>query len=143
MFKEFSKLPIEDVSIRSKITDYEKQEAKLDDKGNIGKGTPLHAKSAIHFNHLIKHLKLEKLYEPIGSGMKIKYFYAAKNIFNYKSMAFLHDYPPQLNEIVKVDYSLMFDKMVKPPIESVYNSIGWALPDVGREYQTDLFDLLC
>jgi len=142
-FEEFSNLNVGDVSIRSKISDYEKQEAKLDDKGNIGKGTPLHAKSAIHFNHLLKHLKLENVYEPIGSGMKIKYFYAARNAYNYKSMAFLHDYPAEFNEIVKVDYSMMFDKMVKPPIESVYEAVGWPLPDVGKEYQTDLFDLLC
>ena len=75
--------------------------------------------------------------------MKIKYFYAARNCFNYKCMGFLHGYPEELKELVKVDYATMFDKMVKPPIQSVYDCIGWSLPDVGKEYQTDLFDLLC
>jgi hypothetical protein len=35
----------------------------------------------------------------------------------------------------------MFNKIVTPPIESVYDAIGWRLPAIGKEVQTDLFDL--
>ena len=140
-YEQFCGMPIEDVAIRSKISDYEKQEAKMDKEGRIGKGTPLHAKSAIQYNSLLKHYNLDNKYESIGSGMKIKYFYSAKNKFNYKSMAFTEKYPIELKDIVNVDYQTMFDKIVAPPLERFYDCIGWRIPQVGKEIQTDLFDL--
>jgi DNA polymerase elongation subunit (family B) len=140
-YDTFRQMPPEEVSIRQKISDYEKQEAKLDKNGFIGKHTPLHAKSAIYYNNLLKKYKLDNRYESIGSGMKIKYFYTQRNQYNYKSMAFLEYYPSELNEIVKVDYETMFHKTVSPPIQRFYESIGWRLPQVGKEIQTDLFEL--
>jgi hypothetical protein len=35
----------------------------------------------------------------------------------------------------------MFGKIVVPPIEAVYDAINWRLPMIGKEVQTDLFDL--
>jgi len=35
----------------------------------------------------------------------------------------------------------MFGKIVTPPIEAVYEAIGWYLPIIGKEVQTDLFEL--
>jgi DNA polymerase elongation subunit (family B) len=138
---EFCNMPIENISIRSKISDYEKYEAKLDQHGQTGKGTTLQAKSAIHFNKLLKHFKIDHLYESIGSAMKLKYFYTSKNAFNFKSMAFMEKYPTELLEHVKPDYQTMFDKIVSPPLKRFYECIGWHLPQTGREVQTDLFDL--
>jgi hypothetical protein len=140
-YEEFCAMPPEEVSIRSKITDYEKQEAKLDEHGTVGKGTPLHAKSAIHYNKLLKHYNLDNKYEPLGSGMKIKYFYTSKNIFNYKSMAFSEKFPEELSEIIKVDYQTMFDKIVSPPLKRFSECLRWNIPQIGKEVQTDLFDL--
>ena len=139
--EDFCSMPVENISIRTKISDYEKYEAKIDAFGQIGKGTTLQAKSAIHFNKLLKHYKLDHQYESIGSAMKLKYFYTSKNAFNYKSMAFMERYPTELYEHVKPDYQTMFDKIVSPPLERFYDCIGWRLPQTGREVRTDLFDL--
>jgi DNA polymerase elongation subunit (family B) len=139
--EDFCNMPVEDISIRTKISDYEKYEAKIDQYGQCGKGTTLQAKSAIHFNKLLKHFKLDHIYESIGSAMKLKYFYTSKNAFNFKSMAFMEKYPIELLEHVKPDYQTMFDKIVSPPLERFYDCIGWRLPQTGREVQTDLFDL--
>jgi len=139
--EDFCHMPIEKISIRTKISDYEKYEAKLDSFGHVGKGTTLQARSAIYFNKLLKHFKVDHVYEPIGSAMKIKYFYAYKNIFNYKSMAFVEKYPTEFLEHIKPDYQLMFDKIVAPPLERFYDCVGWRLPQTGKEVQTDLFDL--
>jgi DNA polymerase elongation subunit (family B) len=140
-YEEFCNMPIEEISLRSKISDYEKQESKVDEYGRIGKGATLHGKSAIHYNNLLKKYKLDNKYETITSGIKIKYFYASKNPFAYKSMAFIDTYPPELKEIVAADYQTMFDKTVQPPLERFYDCIGWRTPQVGKEVQTDLFDL--
>jgi DNA polymerase elongation subunit (family B) len=139
--EDFCNMPIEDISIRTKISDYEKYEAKIDQFGQCGKGTTLQARSAIHFNKLLKHFKLDHIYESIGSAMKLKYFYTSKNAFNFKSMAFMEKYPPELSEHVRPDYQTMFDKIVSPPLERFYDCIGWRLPQTGKEVQTDLFDL--
>jgi hypothetical protein len=56
-------------------------------------------------------------------------------------MAFIDTYPPELKEIVAADYQTMFDKTVQPPLERFYDCIGWRTPQVGKEVQTDLFDL--
>lgn len=138
---DFCNMPVENISIRTKISDYEKYEAKIDEHGQIGKGTTLQARSAIHYNKLLKQFKLDHVYEPIGSAMKLKYFYTSKNHFNYKSIAFTEKYPLELAEHVKPDYQMMFDKIVAPPLERFYDCIGWRLPQTGREPQTDLFDL--
>ena len=140
-FATFKNMPIDEVSLRSKISDLEKQEAKMDDFGGIGKGTPIHAKASIHYNALLKTLGIDHVYEAVSSGQKMKYFYAAKNRYNYKVMGFSNDYPEEFKEIIGVNYPLMFDKLVSPLIKKVYECIGWNIPSVSDEVQTDLFDL--
>lgn len=140
-YDEFCNMSIEDIAIRSKISDYEKQQSKLDTFGRPGKGMTLHGKSAVHYNTLLKKYKLDNKYESIGSGVKIKYFYASRNAFNFKSMAFMQQYPEELKAIIQADYQMMFDKIVFPPLERFYDCIGWRTPQVSKEIQTDLFDL--
>jgi DNA polymerase elongation subunit (family B) len=140
-YENFKEMKAEDISIRSKISDIEKQEAKVDSFGKIGKGTPIHAKAAIHYNGLLKKHNIDNVYESITSGMKMKYFYASKNPYNFKVMAFIDQYPPELNDFIKINHQLMFDKIVAPPIQRVYECIGWNLPSMSAEVCTDLFDL--
>lgn len=105
------------------------------------KGTPCHVKAALAYNFLLKELGIANKYESINSGQKIKYFYAAKNKYGLDAIGFIDQYPTEFNDI-KIDYDKMFEKIVTPPIESVYEAIGWNLPVIGKEVQTDLFDLL-
>ena len=139
-YESFSKLSPEIIAKRVKITDFEKYESKMVDN-KIAKGTPNHVKGAIYFNQLLKKFEIDNVYESIGSGMKVKTFYVNKNPFNFKSLAFIDNIPPQISEIIKPDYQKMFEKNVVPPIESVYNCVNWTLPSVGQTMQTDLFDL--
>jgi DNA polymerase elongation subunit (family B) len=139
VYNEFSKMPVESIAFRKNVKEYEKYEKKSS-QFTIGKGTPNHVKSAIHYNNLLKQLGIDSIYEPITSGNKIKYFYTAPNKYNIKSIAFVEKYPPEFKDI-KVDYETMFTKIVTPPIESVYNAIGWNVPNLTQETTTDLFDL--
>jgi DNA polymerase elongation subunit (family B) len=140
-YEKFCQLPIEEISFRSRISDLKKQENKIGDDGKIGLGTPVHAKGAIHFNNMLKHFNLDVKYESITSGVKIKWFYPMKNSFNFKSMSFLYDFPHELNDVFKVDHKMMFDKSVLPPVERLYDCIGWNVPQVTLETHTDLVDL--
>lgn len=139
IYKEFKDLPVEDIAIRKNVKEYEKY-AKLATNYSIGKGTPIHVKSSIYYNQILEKLSLDSKYEPIQSGNKIKYFYTAPNKYNIKSIAFTNYYPEEFKDI-RVDYEEMFTKIVTPLLQSVYDAVGWRLPNLTHEVQTDLFDL--
>jgi DNA polymerase elongation subunit (family B) len=42
---------------------------------------------------------------------------------------------------IKIDWDKMFSKLVTQPIERLYEAIGWSLPEIGKEVQTDLFEM--
>ncbi len=138
-YEKFKHLDVSEAAFRKSIKDYEKYSAKAS-LNFFEKGTPCHVKASIAHNLLLqKHDVLSK-YETIKSGQKIKYFYTLKNPYNLDAVAFTSQYPPEFHDI-KMDYDKMFDKIVVPPIENVYDAIGWRLPKMGKEIQTDLFDL--
>jgi len=140
-FDTFCEMDVQDISFRSKVSDYDKYENKMDSFGKIGKGTPIGAKSAINFNKMLKHFDLQNKYESISSAMKIKYFFTTKNQFNFETMAFLDTFPSEFEPHFKVNHKKMFDKSVIPPIERLYDCIGWDLPQISSATTTDLFDL--
>jgi len=136
----FKTLDISEAAFRKAAKELEKymQGASL---YKFNKATPCHVKAALAYNFLLDKLNLNRKYEAINSGQKIKYFYALKNPYGLDAIAFANEYPKEFRDI-KIDYDKMFTKIVVPPIEQVYDAIGWRLPVIGQEVQTDLFDLL-
>ena len=135
----FKNLNISEASFRKAVKEPDKYTAGAS-LTKFNKGTPCHVKAALAYNFLLEKLNLTKKYESIKSGQKVKFFYAAKNPYGLDAIAFNGDYPTEFANIV-IDYDKMFNKIVAPPIESVYEAIGWHLPIIGKEVQTDLFEL--
>jgi DNA polymerase elongation subunit (family B) len=138
-YEKFKSLDVKEAAFRKSVKDYDKYSSKAS-LNKFEKGTPCHVKAAIAHNLLLQEHKILSKYETIKSGQKIKYFYALKNPYNLDAIAFINEYPKEFKD-VKIDYDKMFDKIVVPPIENVYEAIGWRLPKMGKEVQTDLFDL--
>lgn len=138
-YDTFIALPVAEAAFRKSVKEYEKYSSGAT-LNKFNKGTPCHVKAAIAYNLLLEKLTLGTKYEMIRSGQKIKYFYANKNPYGLDAIAFTSEYPVEFDNI-KIDYDKMFGKIVVPPIESVYDAIGWRLPVIGKEVQTDLFDL--
>jgi len=140
-YDTFISLPLAEVAFRSSIQNYNKyaEGATLD---KFNKGTPCHVKASIAFNLLLEKFKLSGKYEKIQSGQKVKYFYTANNPYRLDAIAFVTDYPKEF-EKVKIDYEKMFLKIAAPPVERLYEALDWRLPQIGKEVQTDLFDLFC
>lgn len=138
-YEEYKKMPLELIALPKGISDYDKYE-RLSSDFDVAKRTPLHSKSAIYYNHLLKILKLENKYEPIKSGSNIKYFYAAPNKHNIKSIAFLNQYPTEFN--IEADKDLMFSKTIKPAVERLYEAIGWRIKNPLLRTACDLLNLL-
>lgn len=137
-YEAFKTLHVDDIAIRGGLSDLEKYDNKCEYPFKIAKGTPNHVKGAIYFNHLLKKMNLETKYEKITSGGKVKKIYVAPNRYQIDTLCYTGSYPEEFTEF-QVDYVEMFDTLIKPPVEAVYIAIGWRLPDVINETETDLF----
>lgn len=90
-------------------------------------GTPINAKGAILYNHLIKRYNLEDKYELIGNGDKIRYCYLkTPNPHGVNVIACPSDMPKEFNLERYLNYDLQFEKSFLSPMEIILNSIGWS-----------------
>lgn len=137
-YDDFKLLDIDNISFRSSIKNYEKYEDKSDGL-KIGKGTPVHVKGAVYHNVLLKKLKLETKYEPITSGNKIKWFYCDTNAYNVKCLSYNGSLPEEFN--IKPDYEEMFNKIVRPAVDRLYECIGWPIQNFNMNYANNLLAL--
>jgi len=139
IFEEFKKLSYEDIASRSNINGFDKYNNRMNGLVHA-KGTPVHVKGAINHNNLIKALKLENVYDFIGSGNKIKWIYVMPNKYGFENIAFADKFPKEFESVIKPDYDKMFEKHIVRAIESRFISIGWRLIDFKNEYTCDLFE---
>ena len=73
--EEFKKLPPEEVSFPRSVSDVVKYKSHA---SIYAKGTPIHARGALLYNHYIKEKKLDAKYSLIQNGEKIKFCYLEK-----------------------------------------------------------------
>lgn len=140
-YDKFCKMSVEEISTRKKINNYEKWNNTFLKEGDYEKGTPIQVKSAMNFNKALEKLNIEDKYPKIKSGLKIKYFYCKKNLYNFQTIAFGDYYPKEMENLIKPDYRFMFEKNVIPVISRIFSVVGWPLPAVGCEEATDLIKL--
>lgn len=96
-------------------------------------------KGAIAYNILIKEHKIDDRHEAIQSAQKVKKLYCAKNKYGLDAICYTTTLPEEFD--IKVDWEKMFSKLVTQPTERLYDAIGWNLPEIGKEVQTDLFEM--
>ena len=129
---EFKKLPIEDISFPRGVNGVSEYK---DSVSIFKKGTPIHVKGALIYNHLIDQLKLTKKYQKIKEGEKIKFCYLIQpNPFNNNTIAFMNNLPKELDVEDYIDYDTQFDKSFLEPLKIILDCIGW------RVEKTDSLD---
>ena len=90
------------------------------------KGTPIHCRGALLYNHHIKLNNLEKKYSTIRNGDKIKFCYLkVPNKIGENVISFISDFPKELDLVKYVDYDLQFNKSFLEPLKVILDSIGW------------------
>jgi DNA polymerase elongation subunit (family B) len=100
-------------------------------KDNIfRKGTPIHVRGALIYNHLVKSKELEKKYQLIQEGDKIKFLYLREpNSLGTHVITFTGEVPPEFNIREYIDYDKMFEKSFLEPLNSLLSCIGWQVKE--------------
>jgi DNA polymerase elongation subunit (family B) len=120
---EFYKLTPEEISFPRTVSDVNKHKSS---SMIYNKGTPIHARGALLFNHYIKEKKLTNKYSLINNGEKIKYCYLKKPNPIYENViSFIQDFPKELGIDKYIDYDLQFEKSFLEPLKSILDAIGW------------------
>lgn len=90
------------------------------------KGTPIHVKGALLFNHMLHKYGLENKYQQIGDGDKIKFCYMkTPNPLGEHVIAVLDELPPEFDLHKYIDYETQFEKAFLDPIKAILECIGW------------------
>jgi DNA polymerase elongation subunit (family B) len=122
---EFRKLPPEQIAFPRTASDVRKYHSHSD---IYIKGTPIHIRGALLFNHYIKEKNLTNKYSLIGNGEKIKFIYLKKpNIIQENIVSFIQDFPKELGLDKYIDYELQFEKSFLEPLKSILDAIGWKI----------------
>ena len=94
------------------------------------KGTPMHVKGALIYNHQLKVKKLSSKYPEIMDGEKIKFVHLKDpNPYQCNAFTFLTDCPKELDINKYIDYEKQFEKSYVEPLKFITSAINWHIDD--------------
>lgn len=121
--KETRKQSINNISFPRGVNNLDKY-SNLNNMYN--KGTPIHVRGAILYNHYLKKLKLTNKYPFILEGEKIKFVYLkTPNPIGENVIAYFQELPKEFKIDSYIDYDMQFEKSFLEPLKSVLNCIDW------------------
>ena len=121
--EEFNSLPVEDISFPRGCNGINKW---ANPSSIYSKGTPIHVRGALLYNHYNKKNNLTHKYPLIQDGEKIKFVYfKTPNKFGENVISFLQTLPKEFGLDKQVDYDLQFSKSFLDPIKVIMDTIGW------------------
>jgi DNA polymerase elongation subunit (family B) len=125
---EFQSLPPEEVSFPRGVSNVKKW---IDNNALFKTGTPIHVRGAILYNHYIKQKGLDKEYEEIQDGEKVKFCYLKMpNPITQNVISFPQYLPREFGLADYVDYDKQFEKTFKEPLKPIVEAVGWNLEKV-------------
>ena len=131
---KFKTLPPEDIAFPRTASNVQKYKAS---STIYAKGTPIHIRGALLFNHYVKQKKLDNKYSLIGNGEKVKFLYLKKpNIIQENVISFIQDFPTEIGLDKYIDYDLQFEKSFVEPLKAILDAIGW---NVEKTVNLELF----
>lgn len=90
------------------------------------KGTPIHVKGSLIYNHQIKEFGLQNKYPYIQEGDKIKFIKLLQaNPFKFDVISYITKLPKEFKLQEYIDYEIQFEKTFLDPMRFILNSIGW------------------
>ena len=131
--EEFMKLPPEEIAFPRSVNGI----GNWSDSSSIfKKGTPMHIKGVILYNHFVRQQKLINKYPLIQEGEKIKFLYMrTPNRMQSNVISFMTKLPKELDIYSHLDYDTQFEKAFIEPLTFIMNQIGW---NIDRSYGTQM-----
>ena len=128
---EFKNLPPEDIAYPRSCNGLK----KFGSSSSIFiKGTPMHIKGSLVYNHMIKQKKLDFKYQYIQEGDKIKFVELRQpNPLGCNVISFMGTLPTELDIAKYIDYDTQYEKSFVDPLSFVTEKIGWI---IDRSYGT-------
>lgn len=125
---EFSSLPAEDIAFPRGCNGLDEY---ADYSSIYKKGTPIHVKGTLVFNHWVRKKKLDSRYPLVREGEKIKFVYLRMpNPVREKVISFTTTIPSELGLKDYIDYDTQFEKTFTEPLTAIADVIGWQLQDI-------------
>jgi DNA polymerase elongation subunit (family B) len=122
--EEFKSLPPEEISFPRGVNGLKEYS---DSNSLYKKGTPIHVKGALLYNHYLKQMKLEKKYPLIQEGEKLKFTYLKQpNPFKDTVISYPGRLPAEFGLVSYVHYDMQFDKAYLDPVKIILDCIGWS-----------------
>ena len=137
-FKDsFMNLPYEEIAFPRGCNNMKKFARSRDRL--FAKGTPIHVRGAILYNHLLKSKDLDKKYEKIQTGDKVKFCYLFNNVYGSNVISCLDNIPKEFGLDKYIDRETQFQKAFIEPLKGITDKINWK---VERNTNTleDLFE---
>jgi len=95
------------------------------------KGTPIHVRGSLLYNHQLKKKNIDRRYEMIKNGEKVHFSYlTTPNPINENVISFMNVLPRELDLHRFIDYDMQFDKAFVDPLKVVISLIGWNVEPV-------------
>lgn len=128
--KEFHNLPPEEVSFPRGCNISKKKGQEhftwADPKTIYKKACPIHVRGALLYNYHIKRNKLDKKYELVNNGEKIKFVYLkTPNPIKENVIAYSNDLPKELDLHRFIDYNKQYEKAFVEPIKHLLDALAW------------------
>lgn len=92
---------------------------------------PINTRSAIQYNDILKHKKLDDKYPLFQVGDKMYISYLKDNPYKIEVVGFNgYNDPPEIIDLINnfVDRNKIFDSVLKNKIDNLYLDLGWDLP---------------
>ena len=120
---ETRKRPYEEVAFPRGVNNLEKYRHRTD---IYSKGTPIHVRGALLYNHYVRKHKVENKHPLIQEGEKIKFMYLkTPNPLHENAISFFGELPKEFGIEKYVDYQTQFEKSFLEPLKNVLQCIGW------------------
>jgi DNA polymerase elongation subunit (family B) len=117
---KFYKLSFEEVAFPRSIQDLTKYEREKQ------KSIPIHVRGAMLYNNKVKQLKLQKKYELIKDGEKIRFSYLKMpNPIHDNVICAFSALPSEFKLEEYIDYDTQFEKAFMSPLNAILEVIGW------------------
>jgi DNA polymerase elongation subunit (family B) len=121
--KEFFEMSAEQISFPRSCNNLRKYRHSND---VFIKGTPIHVKGALIYNHQLKQFNLGRKYPFIQEGDKIKFLKLIEaNPFKFDVISYITKLPTEFKLQEYIDYETQFEKTFLDPMRFILQAIGW------------------